>query len=539
MSRWQPVPVGVPGELYIGGIGLARGYLGQPELTAEKFIPDPFSAAEAARLYRTGDLARYLADGNIEFLGRLDHQIKLRGFRIELSEIEAVARTHEAVAESVVTLAAPKSADSEVDGGLDHRLVCYVVPDAVSARGVRRRLRMQREGLLKKNPHLELPNGMLVFGRNQQEVGFMYDEIFTSHGYIRHGIELPEGACVFDVGANIGLFTLFIATECPGARIYSFEPIPELYELLRLNADLYAAGSHIFDYGLGASEQEATFTYYPNVSIISGRHADIKQEQEVVRRFIQQQQGVETDFDEAEIAETLRQRLESRQVTARVRPLADVIRELGVEQIDLLKIDVEKSEEEVLAGLREDDWTRIRQVVMEVHDEGGRVARVCAGLRERGYEVVVEQDQALLGTGLYNLYAQRAPASAKLVDQSGSGTRKLWLSPRGMIEDLEAYFRRQLPEFMVPSDFVLLDEMPLTSSGKVNRRALPAPYEDADRAASYVAPRNALESQLVRYGPPSPVRFFSSTLDWRHRGAVGGTVSSSSGHMLSRRAPAA
>ena len=98
---------------------------------------------------------------------------------IELPEIEVVARTHEAVAESVVTLAAPKSADSEVGGGVDHRLVCYVVPDAVSAHGVRRRLRMEREGLLKKKPHLELPNGMLLFGRNRQEVGFMYDEIFA------------------------------------------------------------------------------------------------------------------------------------------------------------------------------------------------------------------------------------------------------------------------------------------------------------------------------------------------------------------------
>jgi len=103
-SNLKPLPIGVPGELHIGGDSLARGYLNQPELTAEKFIPNPFDEVASSRLYKSGDLARYLPDGNIEFLGRLDHQIKIRGFRVELGEIESTLLTHPSV-ENVLVIA--------------------------------------------------------------------------------------------------------------------------------------------------------------------------------------------------------------------------------------------------------------------------------------------------------------------------------------------------------------------------------------------------------------------------------------------------
>jgi acyl carrier protein len=130
------LPVGVVGELYIGGVGLARGYLNRPELTAEKFIKNPFDPH--SRLYKTGDLARYLPDGNIEYLGRIDNQVKIRGFRIELGEIEAVLAQHPDVQEAVVIAREDEP-----------RLVAYVVSDLIPTR-----IPYQSECLVKYDDHL-------------------------------------------------------------------------------------------------------------------------------------------------------------------------------------------------------------------------------------------------------------------------------------------------------------------------------------------------------------------------------------------------
>ena len=145
-ADYQPLPIGARGELYLGGGGLARGYLGRPELTAERFVPDPFSGVTGGRLYRTGDLVRWMRDGQLEFLGRADHQVKLRGYRIELGEIEAALLTHPQVAQACVMLrgkddqkfvtayfvAAPGAEISDIHLGnyLKSRLPNYMIPSA-------------------------------------------------------------------------------------------------------------------------------------------------------------------------------------------------------------------------------------------------------------------------------------------------------------------------------------------------------------------------------------------------------------------------
>ncbi|MFH0344255.1 MAG: amino acid adenylation domain-containing protein, partial [Chromatiales bacterium] len=146
----NPVPIGIPGELHIGGVGLARGYLDRPELTKEKFIPNPFSEDPDSRLYKTGDLARYLADGNIEFLGRIDTQVKIRGFRIELGEIEAALNRHPAVKACAVI------AREDTPG--DKRLVAYVVVAEESAPANA----MLRDYLKQSLPDYMLPSAFVV-----------------------------------------------------------------------------------------------------------------------------------------------------------------------------------------------------------------------------------------------------------------------------------------------------------------------------------------------------------------------------------------
>lgn len=172
-KNMELVPVGIVGELLIGGAGLARGYLNHPDLTAEKFIPNPFydnaNPASSARLYKTGDLVRWLPDGNLEYLGRIDHQVKIRGFRIELSEIENTLGAQEAVKDVVVI--AKEFADTD-----DKRLVAYVVTDVVNSAGskeesesnisdVRDYIETLRKHLSQRLPDYMIPSAFVLLNK--------------------------------------------------------------------------------------------------------------------------------------------------------------------------------------------------------------------------------------------------------------------------------------------------------------------------------------------------------------------------------------
>ena len=303
--------------------------------------------------------------------------MKIRGFRIEPGEVEVVLSSHEAVRDAVVVV------DTDPTG--DRRLVAYVVPDRTRAGGVLEMLRLEKESV---QARYELPNGMGIVHLNPHETDFLYREIFEEQGYLRHGVEIGEGDCVFDVGANIGLFTLFAATSAPRVTVYAFEPIPPVFEALRTNSLLHGTDARVFNCGIGSSARTETFTFYPHASVLSGQFGNEAEEHDVVRSFLLNEQAHDAApgaVDGALLDELLETRLASEQVTCEITTLSAVIREHGIERIDLLKVDVEKGEYDVLAGIEDADWDRIRQVVLEVHDRDGRLEQVRSLLREHGY----------------------------------------------------------------------------------------------------------------------------------------------------------
>jgi len=478
------VPDGTPGELYIAGVALARGYLNRSALTAERFVPNPFGATPGERLYRTGDRGALRPDDAIEFLGRSDDQVKLRGHRIEPGEIEAALLAHKGVAAAAVVL--------REDTPGEARLVAYLVPERVRAGPVHRLLTLEHEGKISRDQCETLPNGAIVARCNRTETRYLYGEIFEQRVYFEPGVELPTDPVVFDVGANIGLFSLSVSEMRPAARIFAFEPIPEIADKLALNFALHGIDGAVCRYGLGDRSGTAAFTYYPHVSLISGRVSDPQADRQAVAAFAVASLPADGPRVAAgEIDAMLADRLETRERECDVRTLSAVIAEHRIGRIDLLKIDVERSELDVLLGIDADDWQRIARVVVECEDASERERDVVALLEEHGFEVA---GRATPTETQRVHHARRPHATARAAPVEAVGP-VAWRSPDRLVEDVDSALRTVLTQATIPSQYVLLPRLPLTTSGKVDRRALPAPERRALEPRT--RPRDELEARLV------------------------------------------
>ena len=474
----NPVPRAVTGELYVGGAGLARGYLERPQLTAERFLPDPFSAQPGARMYRSGDLARWTDSGELEFLGRADQQVKIRGFRVELAEIEATLLSHTAVQQAAVIMI------SHPDRG--NSLAAYVVPNPVSAGAVKRLSGLLDEHVVDENEILTLPNGYPVVFLNRAETEFLYREIFAEDTY---EVALADDAVVVDVGAHIGLFALRVASKSKPRQIYAFEPMPKPYAALRANCEIHGIPAQLFQCAVGGEDKTAQFTYYPHVTVLSGQHATSSEDRLTVRRYIEAGNGAVEGIDDV-----LDEWMAGETIECRMTTLSTFIDENALQVIDLLKIDVEKSELEVLRGIRADHWPIVREVVVEVHDIDNRVQEITRLLTAAELEVSAYRASDLQDTGLVTLHGRRIGGKGNSVAGAGGPEIARWRSSEVLREDISSHLRRTLPDYMVPTDLTFLDHLPLTANGKLDRNSLARRPPRAARAkGERLRPRTAVE----------------------------------------------
>jgi FkbM family methyltransferase len=264
-----------------------------------------------------------------------------------------------------------------------------------------------------------LPDGPRIFAVRPQEVAPLYHQV---QEYCRHGVRVREGDIVFDVGANIGLFALWLRQSVGrNLTVYSFEPIPPVFEALKHNA-LRFDPEHwkVFPCGLGRRSGTATFGYFTQVTAMSSAYPDtspaaiaslrnlvLRNADQWPRRYrwLRHLPGF---LLRPLLDHVIRRALVSENVECPMRTVSEVIREQRVPHIDLLKVDVERAELDVLEGVEPGDWPLIRQVVVEVHDLDGRLAKVTGLLRENGFGTVeADQEEFFRGSEIYNVYALR------------------------------------------------------------------------------------------------------------------------------------
>ncbi len=351
--------------------------------------------------------------------------------------VAAVLRGHPAV-QAVVVQGTPE-------------VTAYVVPRQDQAPLLHRALQLERRGELDGLRWHEPSADLLVAQVNRTETDFLFREIFDDQVYLQAGITLPAAAVVVDVGANIGMFTLFVAAESAQARVVAVEPVPELARAVAVNAALHSVDATVVNCAVGRETGEVDFTYYPNNSVMSGGFADAS-DRDVLRQYLLTDPDTDTDTDhlDAMVAD----RMTSVRRRLPVRTLSDIIASQGLGRVDLLKIDVEKAESEVLAGIDGPTWGLLRQIVVEVHDIDGRLSTVCALLRDRGFDVSVHRDPRLARTPCFNVYGRRPGGDSPPASRVAPAR---WPTRRALCDDLRAMLARRWPELTPPARFVVVD----------------------------------------------------------------------------------
>ena len=590
-GQGSPVPIGVPGELYIGGQAVARGYHERPDLTADSFVRNPFGAG---MLYRTRDQVRYRPDGEIEYLGRLDHQVKIRGYRIELGEIEAALEQHEWV---------DAAAASVVQSGGDPRLIAHVVaePEAMSAAdGDQTGELASRWRSVWNDTYLGGSGGDFdTVGWNSS-----YSSEPLSAAEMHEWVEQTVARVaslrprrVLEIGCGTGMLLLRLAGQCVEYAATDFSPValdnvrreiakkPEGYR----NVTLFECAATDFTGITGPFDVvilNSVIQYFPSIDylfqVLRGVLALTTPDARIFIGDVRSQPLLEAFHASVELAHAP-DNLPSAALRARIHKQVSVEKELAVDPKvfhalgpDIAQVTVDLKRGTILNEVmqfrydvclrRKDaelptaplywlDWRsgdtsldRIRETLsldapdalgvlgvpnsriaptMQALDlmselaTAGELRRAVASTArdsvdpealwalgaEMGYEVSIGW-RASGGDGCFDVVFRRGdgadfgfpsepPPKAAAPDTQATAPLAAVVQ-QALVSELRTYLQQRLPNYMVPTTIILLDRLPLTANGKIDRRALPAPDATRDESAhAYVAPRNRTERMLA------------------------------------------
>jgi 31-O-methyltransferase len=245
-----------------------------------------------------------------------------------------------------------------------------------------------------------------VHHRDPSQLWFQVAEIAGDLTYLRHGVRLGREDVVLDVGANVGVAAAFFATHCGVRLVHSFEPVGPIFEMLRETVGPLPA-CRIHRKGLAATPGTAQITYYPGATAMSSLYADAERDRRLVRTAL-----LNRGLTPEEADSRLEGQFEPQQLTCDFTTVSAFLAEEGLQRVDLLKIDVERAELHVLAGIDEEDWPKIRQVATEVHDDVGHAQAVDRLLMQRGFATAVHEQADMAGTGVKMVYAVRPQGRA-------------------------------------------------------------------------------------------------------------------------------